>query len=116
MGLAAGQNGGARDIREGLIPIVPRVADLGSAISTLAVLLVLIGLYVLANFGERSRTPRILTLIAGGVLSGLALVGGTMIGVIQPLRYNVGRVDAAPLRDAIEIGSFIAFGGPLGPP
>ncbi len=76
--------------------------------------MVLIGLYVLANFGERSRTPRILTLVAGGVLSGLALVGGTLIAILQPLRYNLGQVDAAQLRAAVEIGSFVAVGGLLG--
>jgi len=77
-------------------------------------LLLLIGLYVLANFGERYRTPRILTLVAGGVLSGLALVIGSLIAVISPLRYSLGQVDATQLRAAVEIAIFVAVGGLLG--
>jgi membrane protease YdiL (CAAX protease family) len=74
----------------------------------------LIGLYILANFGERYRTPRILTLICGGVLSGLALVIAILIGVIQPLRYSLGQVDAGQLRAAVEIAIFVGIGGGLG--
>ena len=77
-------------------------------------MLLLIGLYVLANFGERYRTPRILTLVAGGVLSGLALVIGSLIAVISPLRYSLGQVDATQLRAAVEIAIFVAVGGLLG--
>jgi hypothetical protein len=68
----------------------------------------LIGLFVMANFGERHRTPRILTLVAGGVLSGIALVFGALTALIAPL------IGSAGLRAAVEIGIFVAIGGLLG--
>lgn len=77
-------------------------------------LLVLIGLYVLANFGERSRTPRILTLIAGGSLAGLALIAGILLALFQALRYGVGQVSTNQLRASEEIAIPIAVAGLLG--
>lgn len=62
----------------------------------------------MANFGERHRTPRILTLVAGGVLSGIALVFGALTALIAPL------IGSAGLRAAVEIGIFVAIGGLLG--
>ncbi|MDQ6883455.1 MAG: CPBP family intramembrane metalloprotease [Candidatus Dormibacteraeota bacterium] len=82
--------------------------------STLAVLLVLIGLYVLANFGERSRTARILTLIAGGSLAGLALLAGLLLALFQALRYSVGQATTNQLRASEEIAIPIAVAGLLG--
>jgi membrane protease YdiL (CAAX protease family) len=75
---------------------------------------VLIGLYVLANFGERARTPRILTLVAGGVLSGLALVGAILLALVQGLRYSLGQVTTDQLRAAEEIAIPIAVAGLFG--
>ena len=74
----------------------------------------LIGFFVMANFGERYRTPRVLTLVAGGVLSGIALVFGSLIAIISPLRYSLGQVDTSQLRAAVEIAIFVAAGGLLG--
>lgn len=68
----------------------------------------------MANFGERYRTPRVLTLVAGGVLSGIALVFGSLIAIISPLRYSLGQVDTSQLRAAVEIAIFVAAGGLLG--
>lgn len=62
----------------------------------------------MANFGERHRTPRILTLVAGGVLAGLALVFGGVTALIAPL------IGSGQLRAAVEIGIFVAIGGLLG--
>jgi membrane protease YdiL (CAAX protease family) len=45
---------------------------------------------VLANFGERHATPRILTLIAGGILSGLSLLVGLVGSLLQLLAYAAG--------------------------
>ena len=90
------------------------MADIGSDIQTLAGLLVLIGLYVLANFGERSRTPRILTLVAGGLLSGLALGAAILLAAGQALQYGLGKVTAGQLRAAEVIAAFLALGGVLG--
>lgn len=68
----------------------------------------------MANFGERSKTPRILTLVAGGVLAGLFVVGGIIGSLAQALRYSVGQVTAAQLRTILEIAAFLAVGGLLG--
>jgi uncharacterized protein len=56
---------------------LPR-ADLGTDLLTIGLIAVVIGLYVLANFGERYTVPRILALVAGGVLAGLAILYGVV--------------------------------------
>ena len=45
---------------------------------------------MLANFGERHATPRILTLIAGGILSGPSLLVGLVGSLLQLLAYAAG--------------------------
>lgn len=45
---------------------------------------------MLANFGERHATPRILTLIAGGILSGLALLVGLLGSLLHLLTFASG--------------------------
>jgi len=45
---------------------------------------------VLANFGERYATARILTLIAGGILAGAALLVGLLGSLLQLLTYGSG--------------------------
>jgi CAAX protease family protein len=45
---------------------------------------------VLANFGERYPTARILTLIAGGILAGAALLLGLLGSLLQLLGYASG--------------------------
>jgi uncharacterized protein len=53
---------------------------------------------VLANFGERYATPRILTLIAGGILAGLALVVGLLGSLLHLLTYIAGDESASQFR------------------
>lgn len=63
---------------------------------------------MLANFGERSRTPRILTWIAGGVISGVA--------VLTPLLTAAARAgfkSEVSFRAAEEVALFTAVGGGL---
>ncbi|MDQ6710950.1 MAG: CPBP family intramembrane metalloprotease [Candidatus Dormibacteraeota bacterium] len=69
---------------------------------------------MLANFGERSRTPRILTLIIGGTLSGLSLVGGILLGLFQGLLYSAGQVTTNQFRASEEIAIPVAVAGLLG--
>jgi hypothetical protein len=69
---------------------------------------------VLANFGERYNTPRILTLIAGGTLAGLALLIGAGIATVQLLQYSLGAVHADQLRSAEVIGIALVVAGVLG--
>ena len=45
---------------------------------------------MLANFGERNATARILTLIAGGILAGAALLVGLLGSLLQVLAYGSG--------------------------
>ena len=45
---------------------------------------------MLANFGERHATPRILTLIVGGILSGLALLVGLLGSLLHLLTFASG--------------------------
>jgi uncharacterized protein len=53
---------------------------------------------VLANFGERYATPRILTLIAGGILAGLSLVIGLLGSLLHLLAYSAGGESASNFR------------------
>ena len=53
---------------------------------------------MLANFGERSATPRILTLIAGGVLAGLSSLIGVLGSLLHLLAYSAGGETAATFR------------------
>jgi membrane protease YdiL (CAAX protease family) len=55
---------------------------------------------VLANFGERYATPRILTLIVGGVLAGLFLIVGLVGSVLHVLAYTAGSESASAFRQA----------------
>jgi membrane protease YdiL (CAAX protease family) len=71
-------------------------------------LLFLIGLYVLANFGERQQTPRILTLIAGGMLSGFVVLLPALVAAVRPAFKN----DAA-FRAAEEVVLITAVAGAL---
>jgi uncharacterized protein len=53
---------------------------------------------VLANFGERHAPARILTLIAGGVLSGLSLLIGLLGSLLNLLAYSSGTEAADKFR------------------
>ena len=75
--------------------------DLLTDLLTIGILGVIIGLYVLANFGERSRTPRLLTLIAGGGLAGIALLIGAAVCALNLLLFQTGAED---LLKTIEAG------------
>jgi uncharacterized protein len=53
---------------------------------------------VLANFGERYPTPRILTLIAGGILAGLSLLVGVLGSLLHLVAYSAGTENASTFR------------------
>lgn len=74
----------------------------------------LIALYALANFGERNRTARLLTSIAGGVLAGLALLVGLLAAVLHLLRYSTALEGANQFRQAELTGIPLAVAGVLG--
>ena len=50
---------------------------------------------MLANFGERHATPRILTLIAGGALSGISLLVGLVGSLLHLIAYAAGAESAS---------------------
>jgi uncharacterized protein len=69
---------------------------------------------VLANFGERYATARILTLIAGGVLSGLSLLIGVLGSLLHLLMYSSGTEAADKFRLAEQTLIPYAAAGLLG--
>jgi uncharacterized protein len=67
---------------------------------------------VLANFGERYSTPRILTLIAGGILAGLSLLIGLLGSLLHLLSYSAGGESASTFRlDELALLPFAVAGG-----
>src|SRR5207253_5531061 len=89
----AHQAGNHKDLTHLIVP-----GDLQTDLFIIAFVGVIIGLYVLANFGERSATPRILTLIAGGVLAGLSSLIGVLGSLLHLLAYSAGGETAATFR------------------
>ena len=72
----------------------------------------IIALYVLANFGERHATPRILSLIASGVLAGIFLVVGVVGSLLQLLAYAAGAESASRFQQAeLTLVPYAAAGG-----
>jgi uncharacterized protein len=69
---------------------------------------------VLANFGERYATPRILTLIAGGVLSGILLLVGLIGFLNHLLRYTSGVEDSSAFGKAQLVAVPLLVAGALG--
>lgn len=72
---------------------------------TFLLVLAVVGLFLLANIGERNRTARILTLIAGGLTAGAALLFALVVLLGAGLNAAIGR--AGP-------GSALAIAIPLG--
>jgi membrane protease YdiL (CAAX protease family) len=71
-------------------------------------------LYVLANFGERNSTARVLTLIAAGGLSAIALVLGLFATVANLLVYAAGREGVDIFRTAELVAVPLAVAGTAG--
>lgn len=69
---------------------------------------------MLANFGERYATPRILTLIAGGVLSGILLLVGLIGFLNHLLRYTSGVEDSSAFGKAQLVAVPLLVAGALG--
>ena len=69
---------------------------------------------MLANFGERYATPRILTLIAAGILAGLSLLVGLAGSLLHLLAYAAGSESAGPFRTAEQTLTPFAAAGILG--
>lgn len=74
----------------------------------------LIGLFALANAGERSGTARTLTLIASGLIAGLALLIGAAACAINLVVYAVGGESLGRFRSALLLGVPIGLAGALG--
>jgi uncharacterized protein len=75
---------------------------------------VIIGLYVLANFGERYATARILTLIAGGALAALSLLVGLVGSLLHVLTYAAGGESSSKFWNAEQTLVPFAAAGLLG--
>jgi membrane protease YdiL (CAAX protease family) len=71
-------------------------------------------LYVLANFGERNATARVLTLIAAGGLSAIALVLGLFATVAHLLVYAAAREGVDTFRTAELVAVPLAVAGTAG--
>jgi membrane protease YdiL (CAAX protease family) len=69
---------------------------------------------VLANFGERYPTPRLLTLIAGGMLAGLSLLIALVGSLRQLLAYTTGAESASKFQVAEQTLLPFAAAGLLG--
>ena len=69
---------------------------------------------MLANFGERYPTPRLLTLIAGGMLAGLSLLIAFVGSVRQLLAYTTGAESASKFQVAEQTLLPFAAAGLLG--
>ncbi|HEY9287694.1 MAG TPA: CPBP family intramembrane glutamic endopeptidase [Candidatus Dormibacteraeota bacterium] len=81
---------------------------------TIGVLLLLIGLYALANIGERSPTARTLTLIAGALIAGFALLIGAAVCTLNFVLYESGAKTLAGFRSALLFGVPVGLAGALG--
>jgi uncharacterized protein len=75
---------------------------------------VIIALYVLANFGERYATARILTLIAGGALAALSLLVGLVGSLLHVLTYAAGGESSSKFWNAEQTLLPFAAAGLLG--
>jgi len=69
---------------------------------------------VLANFGERYATARILSLIAGGALAGIALLVGVLGSLLHVLTYAAGGESASKFWNAQQTVLPFAAAGLLG--
>ncbi|HVH64519.1 MAG TPA: CPBP family intramembrane glutamic endopeptidase [Candidatus Acidoferrum sp.] len=69
---------------------------------------------MLANFGERYRVPRLLTLIAGGVLAGLFFLVGLAGALLQIGIFSSGGEKFADFRQAEQTLLPFAVAGALG--
>ncbi|HEY4872477.1 MAG TPA: type II CAAX endopeptidase family protein [Candidatus Dormibacteraeota bacterium] len=66
---------------------------------------------MLANFGERHAAPRILTLVAGGILAGLALLVGLLGSLLHLLAFASGTESASTFQQAeLTLVPFAAAG------
>ena len=69
---------------------------------------------MLANFGERHPTPRVLTLIAGGILAGLFFMVGLAGSLLHLLAYAAGTETAGKFQQAEQTLVPYAAAGALG--
>ena len=77
-------------------------------------MLLIIGLYALANVGERSPTARTLTLIAGAVVAGIALLIGAAVCTLNLVLYESGAETLVRFRSALLFGAPVGLAGGLG--
>ena len=69
---------------------------------------------MLANFGERNTTARIVSLITGAILSGLALLLGVLVAAGHLFLYQTGAESADTFRTAELLAVPLTVAGTLG--
>src|SRR5207237_2025506 len=88
--------------------------DAALDVATVAILSIIGGLYVLANFGERNTTARMITLIVGGGLSAIALLAGLLVALNNMAQYAVGAVRPEQFRTNELVGIPLTIAGAVG--
>src|SRR5207237_6280359 len=81
---------------------------------TVVLIGIVAALYVLANFGERNSTARVVSLIAGGALSGLALLFGLLVAGGHLVLYRTGAESLEKFRAAEFLAVPLTIAGVLG--
>jgi uncharacterized protein len=89
-------------------------ADLVQDAAAVLVFGVIIGLFVLANFGELNRTARTASLIIAGSLAGLELLIGLYAAINHLVGYSAGLESAAAFRGFELTAVPLALAGGLG--
>ena len=69
---------------------------------------------MLANFGERNTTARMITLIVGGGMSAIALLAGLLVAVNNVAQYAVGAVRPEQFRTNELLGIPLTIAGAFG--
>ncbi len=80
----------------------------------LGLLLAVAGLLLLANYGERFPTARILSFIAAGIIAGTALLFGVLGALVAIARDAAGDISAADYKTAVLATLSLAVAGALG--
>ena len=80
----------------------------------LGLLLAVAGLLLLANYGERFQTARILSFIASGLLAGTALLFGVLGLLVTVARDAAGNISAADYKTAVLASLSLSVAGAVG--
>jgi membrane protease YdiL (CAAX protease family) len=80
----------------------------------IGLLLAVAGLLLLANYGERFETARILSFIASGLMAGIALTFGLLGLLVVSVRQAAGDISAADARTALLASLSLLVAGAAG--